>query len=97
MQRADLDLHVLAQLFVEGRERLVHQDQLRLEDDRAGERDALLLAAGELVDAALAEACQLHQRQRGLDPSARSRRERTRRAFSGKATLSATLICGNSA
>ena len=38
------------------------------EDDRAGERDALPLAAGELVDAALAEAFELHERQRGRDP-----------------------------
>ena len=44
----ELDLHLLAQLEVERAERLVEQQHLRAVDDRAGERDALALAAGEL-------------------------------------------------
>ena len=48
LQRADLRAHVLPQLGVEVRQRLVHQADRRFGDDRAAERDALLLAAGEL-------------------------------------------------
>ena len=44
----ELELHVLAQLLVERAERLVHQEHAG-EDERAGERHALLLAAGELA------------------------------------------------
>ena len=51
-------LHVLEQVqdlrlhrHVERRDRLVADDQLRLGDDGAGDRDALALAAGELVRA----------------------------------------------
>ncbi len=45
------------------RERLVHQQQLRLVDQRAGQRDALLLAAGQLAGPPLGEAVELHQAQ----------------------------------
>ena len=48
VQLLELDLHVLAQLLVERAERLVHQHELRLEDQRPRQRDALLLAAREL-------------------------------------------------
>jgi hypothetical protein len=37
VQRLDLDLHLLAQLLVEGRQRLIHQDDPRLEDHGTGE------------------------------------------------------------
>ncbi len=47
---AQLGAHVLAQLEVERRQRLVEQHHLRLDRKRAGDRDALLLAAGELAD-----------------------------------------------
>ena len=49
VQMLDLELHLLAQLLVERAERLVHQQQWRLEDHGARQRNALLLAAGELV------------------------------------------------
>ena len=48
-----LQLQALAQLQVEGAERLVEQQHLRQVDERAGERDALLLPAGELVGLAV--------------------------------------------
>ena len=51
----ELDLHLLAQLEVERAERLVEQQHPRAVDDRAGERDALALAAGELRGLAGAE------------------------------------------
>ena len=46
-QAPQLDLHRLAQLAVEGRERLVEQQQLGPDRERARHRDALLLAARE--------------------------------------------------
>ena len=48
---AQLDLHLLAQLLVERAQRLVQQQHLGLADQRAGQRDALALAAGQLVGA----------------------------------------------
>ena len=45
MQAADLEAHLLAQIGVEVRERLVEQQHRGLDDDGAGQRHALLLAA----------------------------------------------------
>ena len=59
----DLDLHVEAQVLVERRERLVEQQDARLDGERAGERDALLLAAGELLGIAVGDVLELDQRQ----------------------------------
>ena len=50
-RRADLQqlgLHVLAGHLVEGAERLVHQQQLRVRGERPGDRDTLLHAARQL-------------------------------------------------
>ena len=55
LDRLQLDLHLLAQLQVEGAERLVEQQHLRTVDERAGQRDALALTAGELVGRRAAE------------------------------------------
>ena len=49
LQRLQLVLHLLAQLEVERAERLVEQQHLGLVDQRAGQRDALALAAGQLA------------------------------------------------
>ena len=56
LERLQLDLQILAQARVERAERLVEQQHARHEDERAGERDPLLLAAGELLRLALLEA-----------------------------------------
>ena len=64
LQLADLDAHGLAQLGVEVRQRLVEQQHVGPDDQRARQRDALLLAAGELARQALGEAAQAHQSQR---------------------------------
>ena len=40
----DFELHLLAQLLVERAERLIHQHDVRIEDQRPCNRDALLLA-----------------------------------------------------
>ncbi len=55
LQVHQLELRVLAQLLVERAERLVEQQQLRPLHQRARERDALALAAGQLVRLALGE------------------------------------------
>ena len=74
MQPPDLELHMLAQLPVERPEGLVEQKHGRLDDHGAGKRHALLLAAGQLLDAAPAIAVELHHRQCGFDPPADLRR-----------------------
>ena len=55
LQALQLELHGAAELLVERGERLVEQEQARALHQRAGERHALLLAAGELVGAAVGE------------------------------------------
>ena len=49
LQLLDLDAHVLAKLCVEIAQRFVEQQQLGLDDQRPGERNALLLTAAELA------------------------------------------------
>ena len=92
-----LDLQALAQLQVERAERLVEQQHRGPVDERAGERDALLLAAREL-----APACASPRAARPTRSSSSARARRTssfgdllRR--SPKATFSSTLRCGKSA
>ena len=63
----ELQLHLLPQLQVECAERLVEQQHLRLVDERAGQRHALALAAGELARLAAADIGQPHQAQGLLD------------------------------
>ncbi len=65
--RQQLDLHLLAQLFVECRERLVEKQHLGTHDERAGERDALALAAGEFGSLAMPEAGERDLFQRLVD------------------------------
>src|SRR5207245_1978828 len=49
LDAGDLGTHLHAQLRVEVRERLVHEEDLRLAHDRAPHRDALALTAGQLA------------------------------------------------
>ena len=56
-----LEARLLAQLAVERGQRLVEQQQLRLLDERAGQRDALPLAARELARPARGEAAELDE------------------------------------
>ena len=58
VQGAEFDLHMVAQLLVERRERFVHQQDAGLKDDRAGKGDALALPAREFRDAAVVESFQ---------------------------------------
>ncbi len=66
----ELVLHLLPQLPVEGSQGLVHENQGRLEDQRPRQGHALLLAARELLGAAVFEALELHQLQDGGGPAA---------------------------
>ena len=70
--RLELDLHLLAQLEVEGAERLVEEQHPGPVDERAGEGDALALAAGQLAGLAAVVALQADHPQGVLRP-ARSR------------------------
>ena len=97
MDPAQLQLHRFAQLQVERRERLVEQQHLGPADQRAGERDALRLAAGEGRDRAVAEALEPDHRQHLLDPLARARPCSTFATSSGKATLPNTVLWLNRA
>ena len=63
---------MLAQLGVEGAERLVEQQHLRLQDECPGEGDPLLLAAGQLRRPALLEPAEADQLDRLADPPRRS-------------------------
>jgi hypothetical protein len=62
-----LDLHPPAQGQVQRAERLVEQQHLRVVDQRAGQRDPLLLAAGELGGTAPAVPVELDQGEHPLD------------------------------
>ena len=67
LQGLDLVAHLFADARVEVRKRLVEQQQLRADGERAAERHALALAAGELGHVALAEALELEHRQDLVD------------------------------
>ena len=70
VQAADFDLHGFAQLFVQRRKRFVHQQDARFEDDRARQRDALALTAGQLRDPPILITAKLHQIEHLADPLA---------------------------
>jgi hypothetical protein len=64
LQRLQLDLEGLAQLGVQRPERLVQQQHRRVEDQRPGQGDPLLLAARQLRRAAPLQPLELDQGQR---------------------------------
>ena len=70
LQAADFAPHRQAQGRVEIRERLVEEKELRLLDEGAGERDALLLAARHLRWPPVEEVTHLHELRRRLDAAA---------------------------
>ena len=63
-----LDLERAPEFQVERTQRLVEEQHVRPVDQRPGERDALLLAAGQLVRAALLVAAEVDQFERLADP-----------------------------
>ena len=66
-QALELDPHLGAQLGVEVGERLVEQEHLRVAHDAAAERDALLLAAGQLARLAVEQFADPEDLHRALD------------------------------
>ena len=92
----ELDLQLLAQAQVERAERLVEEQRPRAVDQRAGERDALPLAAGELGGLALGEVAELDHLQRLADPGLRLALGDLL-ASRPKPTFFSTLRCGKSA
>ena len=89
--------HLADQLGVERRGRLVEQHQLRLHRQRAGDRDALLLAARELRRVGL-RACRPARRGRAAArrlarPPALARR--LAHATGASMTFSSAVMCGN--
>ena len=68
LQVLQLNLHLAAQLAVEGGQRLVEQQHLGLVDQGTGQGDPLLLTAGHLPDAAGLKAAKLDQFEGLIDP-----------------------------
>ena len=68
LDRLQLDLHLLAELQVEGAERLVEEQDPGPVDERPGERDALPLAARELARLAPLVALEADHPERLADP-----------------------------
>ena len=99
LQLAQLGAQPLAQRRVERGERLVEQQRARLAGERARERGALALAAGELVGVAVGERAQLERVEPALDRVAARRRgaDCASPASRPKAMFWRTVRCGNSA
>src|SRR5213080_1428795 len=68
--------HEHARLLVEGAERLVHQEDLRVDGERAADRDALLHAPGELAGVLLREALEAERAEERRRDRAPARRRR---------------------
>ena len=63
LQTLQLEAHLLAELGVQVRQRLIEQQERRLHRQRARERQALLLAAGERRRLAVGQLVELHGRE----------------------------------
>ena len=94
VEAGDLGPGLDAELGVEVRERLVHEEHGRLADDRPAERDALALAAGQLLRLAVEELLEA----RGSPAASLTRFSMSAlgslRSFSPNAMLSRTVMCG---
>ena len=100
MQRAQPLPQFLAHLGIERAEGLVQQQDARLDGKRARERNALALAAGELVRIAVGKPVELHEIEQLLDAGA-DRRPRPcgcrAAARAGQRRRSRTRSCGGTA
>ena len=97
LKLAQLVLHLPADLDVQRTKRLVEQEDGRLDDDSARERDTLALAAGDLVNFSVAEARRDRRPQALLRPARIRSRSGTRRIDSPNAVFCRTFMCGKSA
>ncbi|EMA35487.1 phenol hydroxylase [Halococcus hamelinensis 100A6] len=69
LEALDLGAHLRAELRVEVRERLVHQEGVRVADGRPPDRHALFLPAGELAGVAVEHVPDVHGLGGVLDPA----------------------------
>ena len=97
LDRLELDLERAAQLGVEGAERLVEKEDARIEDECAGESDALLLAAGELGRLAAREALQPDECERARRRVCRGPAARRSESGGRRRRCPRTFRCGKSA
>ena len=70
VQAAQPAPQLLAHLGIERAERLVEQQHLRLDRQRARQRDALALAAGQAAGITIGQPVELHQLQERVNPVA---------------------------
>jgi len=96
LQLLQLAAHAFAQLGVEIAERLVEQQDFRLDNEAARQRDPLLLPTAELVGHAIFETRQVDMGERLVDQFA-GFRVRTLRTRNPKTTFSNTVLCGQTA
>ena len=96
LEALELDLQPAPQLRVERTERLVEEEHRRREDERARERDPLLLTARELVRPALAEAAEPDELEHSATRCAPLGLRHAREAEPERDVLS-TVRCGKSA
>ena len=97
VQPAQPVAQLLADLRVEGAERLVEQQHGRLDRQRPGQRHPLPLAAGELRGQPVGELREVHQLEQLLDRRFATSAFGRLRISSPKATFLATVMCLNAA
>ena len=93
LQLVQAEPRLEAQLRIEVGQRLVEQEQLRLADDRARQRDALLLAARKLAGRALQQVADVDLGG-GVGDRALDLGGAVPTIFSGKPMFCATVMCG---
>ena len=94
MQGAQFVAHDLPEFGVERAQRLIHQERLRLAHDRAPERDALPVAAGEARHRLVDQTVDAQQLGGCLARGGSARRASMPWHLSGKAMFCRTVICG---
>ncbi len=97
MEAAEPVAQLLADLGVEGAERLVEQQHLRLDRQGPGQGHALALAAGELGRQAVGELLEVHQLEQLVRPARLISALGRLRISRPKATLRSTDRCLNAA
>jgi hypothetical protein len=96
MQPSDLEAHFLAQVGIQVGERLIQQQHLRLDHDRACERDALLLAARQFCRVTRRQVPHMHDVEHLADAPAHLL-ARSLRSSSPNATFCSTVMFGHTA
>ena len=95
LERLDLGAHVDPQLGVQVRERLVHQEHLRVSHQRPAERHPLALAAGQLPRLSVEQAVQPQPRRPPRSPAARTSALRHLARLAARTRgFGARVICG---